>query len=474
MILTKSKFLAGEQCPRLLWFTNKKELPEINIQDQHKFNQGSLFEEQAHKLFPEAVNLTGKEFKDNLALTEKAIVNKKIIFEAGILQDNYYIRADVLDAEKKYLYEIKATTEVKRHHLPDLAFQRFVLRKQGIMIERCFIIHLNKEFVKNGEIDPKEICTIEDVTDEVEAVRDVEQHAQKALKVLRLEEAPEVPISKKCRNPYVCPLKDKCWNSLPEHNVLQLKNWRVYWDLFNQEIIDLKEIPKEVTLNRKDEIIRTGALTGETQINKEVIEQFVDSLNFPLYHFDFETFDTAVPIYDKSKPYQKIAFQYSLHIQQENGDLKHFEYLATGEEDPRIKLLSTLKDQIAGTGDVIVFNKSFEISVFAKLAEDFPEHKDWIVDVIERIVDLASPFGNFDYYDPSQKGSYSLKKILPALTGVSYSSLEINNGGVASALYFYTHIVKDMDKDIRKDLLKYCCLDTEGMVWIVDKLKGIV
>ena len=106
MILTKSKFLAGEQCPRLLWFTNKKQLPEINISDQHKFNQGSLFEQQAHKLFKGAVNLQGKEFQDNLRVTEKAIVNKETIFEAGILNGNYYIRADVLDMKNKYLYEI--------------------------------------------------------------------------------------------------------------------------------------------------------------------------------------------------------------------------------------------------------------------------------------------------------------------------------------------------------------------------------
>ena len=236
----------------------------------------------------------------------------------------------------------------------------------------------------------------------------------------------------------------------------------------------MKDIPEGLKLSPKDEVIRNGAIENKSQINKEVISQFLDSLNFPLYHFDFETFDTAVPIYDKSKPYQKIPFQYSLHIQHEDGKLEHFEYLATGEEDPRIKLLETLREQIQGKGDVIVFNKSFEISVLTKLSEDFPEHAEWIREVIERIIDLATPFQNFDYYDPSQKGSYSIKKVLPALTGKGYSDLEIGNGADASALYFYTHIVKDIDKDIREDLLKYCCLDTEGMVWIVDKLKEIV
>lgn len=466
--------MAGLQCPRLLWFTNKKELPGITISDQHKFNQGSLFEQQAYKLFPEATNLQGLEFKDNIIKTREAIKNKQIIFEAGIFHENYYIRADVLDVKNNNLYEIKSTTQSKKHHIPDLAFQKFVLEKEGVKIDRCFIIHLNKEYQKNGDLNPKELCTVEEVTEEVNYLKDVESHAQKAFKVMSLEEAPEIVISKGCRNPYECPLKKTCWSILPENNVLQLKNWRVYWDLFNQDIVDMKDIPEGLKLSPKDEVIRNGAIENKSQINKEVISQFLDSLNFPLYHFDFETFDTAVPIYDKSKPYQKIPFQYSLHIQHEDGKLEHFEYLATGEEDPRIKLLETLREQIQGKGDVIVFNKSFEISVLTKLSEDFPEHAEWIREVIERIIDLATPFQNFDYYDPSQKGSYSIKKVLPALTGKGYSDLEIGNGADASALYFYTHIVKDIDKDIREDLLKYCCLDTEGMVWIVDKLKEIV
>jgi hypothetical protein len=195
-----------------------------------------------------------------------------------------------------------------------------------------------------------------------------------------------------------------------------------------------------------------------------------------LYHFDFETFDTAVPIFDKSKPYQKIPFQYSLHIEQEDGKVEHKKFLAEGGKDPRNDLLDQMQTELEGTGDIVVFNKSFEISVIKKLAEDFPKHKKWLLATIDRIVDLADPFKAFYYYDKSQKGSYSLKKVLPAITGKGYSELEINNGGDASMLYFYSHIQPKLDnkEEIRTNLIKYCKLDTEGMIWIINELKKLI
>ena len=136
-------------------------------------------------------------------------------------------------------------------------------------------------------------------------------------------------------------------------------------------------------------------------------------------------------------------------------------------------MLKKLKNEIKGKGSVVVFNKSFEISVFKKLAEDFPSEKPWIDDVISRIIDLADVFKVYDYYNPKQKGSYSIKKVLPAITGKGYSELEIGDGAEASARYFCTYIDKSLKKDISKELLEYCCLDTEGMVLVVDELEKL-
>lgn len=459
-MLTKSNYLKGEQCLRLLWFAHKKLMPPISESDQHRFDQGYLFEEQVHKLFPDGKNLKDLDFKENL---EKTKTESGTLFEAGFLADNLYARADILNEN---LYEIKSTTEVKKQHIIDLAFQKHVIEKTR-PIKKCFVIHLNKDYKKQGEIDPKKLTTIQDVTEEVELI---EINTEEYEKILKLNEPPEINISSNCNKPYICPFKEECWGTLPKDNVLLLTNWRQYWKLFQNNIIELKDIDE--SLKPKDEIIKEAHLKNKKIISKEHIKHFLKTLKYPLYHFDFETFDTAVPIYDNSRPYQKIPFQYSLHIQHKD-KIEHKEYLADGKQDPRIKLLKQLKNDLKGNGSIIVFNKSFEIMVLKQLMEDFNE--PWIQDVIDRIVDLAVPFQNFHYYCPSQKGSYSIKKVLPAITGKGYDNLEINKGDIAS-VKFFNNFIKEKKKNpkLRKNLLEYCKLDTEGMVWIVNELEKII
>jgi len=474
-LLTKSKYMNGLQCHRLLWFANKKLLPKITLSDEHRFDQGHEFEEYVKKLFPEGVDLNGLGFKENLEKTKEAVEQNKTLFEAGFMVDDLFVRTDIIKQGKDGwdLYEIKSTTKSKPQHIPDLAFQKYVLNKAGLKVNRCFIIYLNKEYIKNGEINPKELTIQEDVTEQVNLIDDVEKHIPLFKEIMEMPKCPNLCISQKCNNPYICPLKEQCWETLPENNVLQLTNWRVYWDLFAQGIQDIQDIPSGTKLTAKDEIL-ISSLEKNPYISKEHIKHFLKSLKYPLYHFDFETFDTAVPLFDNSSPYQKMPFQYSLDIEQEDGAIEHKEFLSEGG-DPRNALLRQMELDLKGSGDIIVFNKAFEISVMKKLAENFPEEKDWLLSAIERVVDLADVFRAFYYYNNSQKGSYSIKKVLPAITGKSYSDLEINNGGDASMLYFYSHIKPKLDnkEEIRANLIKYCGLDTRGMVWIVGELKKI-
>lgn len=472
-VLTKSKFLCGLQCPRLLWHASKKLLPEVSLADQHKFDQGHLFEEYVKKLYPDSVDFNGLEHDEGLIKTEEAVLQKKIVFEASFSFEDLFVRSDLIIpvSDGWELYEIKSSTEVKPQHIPDLAFQKFVLEKCGLKVKKSFVIFLNKEYVKQGAVNPKELCCFEEVTEKVDLVDGIEKDAKEFLKIMELSEYEDIPIGQHCNKPYECVLKKDCWGTLPEFNVLQFTNWRIYWKLFNEGIRDINDVPKGIKLTAKDEII-IESLKKSPYMSKEHIKHFLKSLKYPLYHFDFETFDTAIPIFDKSRPYQKIPFQYSLHIEQENGSVEHKEFLSEGG-DPRPKLLEQMKKDLEGKGDIVVFNKSFEISVMKKLAEDFPEHETWLLQAIDRIVDLADPFRAFYYYNKEQKGSYSIKKVLPAITGKDYSELEINNGMDASIQYYYSHIEKKLKnkEQIRKNLLKYCGLDTEAMVLIADELR---
>ena len=349
--------------------------------------------------------------------------------------------------------------------------------KNGIKIKNCFIEYINKDYIKQGNVNPGELVLQEDVTGEVNQIDDIEKNSEKYIGIIEQAKPPEVSISGKCNKPYECSLKDKCRGSLPEYHVLQLTNWRKYWELFERGILDIKDIPKDELLSsNKDRVIREAVDGNKIMIDEDKIRNFLKELQYPLYYLDFETFDTAIPIFDQSRPYQKIPFQYSLHIQGENSKIKHFDFLARRGKDPRTELLDRLEKEIGQTGSVVVFNKTFEIGVLKKLAEDFPEYESFIKNTINRIIDLAEPFKSFDYYNPIQKGSYSLKAVLPAITGKDYSDLKISDGTDASMQYFYSHIKADLKNidEIRNNLLKYCCLDTEGMIWIIDELKKII
>jgi hypothetical protein len=140
-------------------------------------------------------------------------------------------------------------------------------------------------------------------------------------------------------------------------------------------------------------------------------------------------------------------------------------------------LLSKLEEVIGIAGSVVAYNAAFESRLLQDAAEAFPEHRAWIGNVVGRVVDLMAPFRGFSYYHPSQTGSYSIKKVLPALTGMSYDGLDIGEGSQASLMYMESVFgaMEETERQvIRRNLETYCGQDTEGMVRIVEKLNEMV
>lgn len=474
--LTKSLYMSGQQCPRLLWFSFRNQLPELSLYDQHKFTQGREFEKYVKKLFPDGTDLGTLEPGENIKETQNLIRQGKTIFEASMVYKNLFFKGDILECSSDgwNLYEIKASTEVKKEHIPDLAFQKYVCEKSGINIKKCFIKYINKEYIKQNSIDPKDLVLQEEVTEKVNQVKNVEENSEEYIKIIEQDNSPKILISKNCNNPYECPFKKACWGNLPEYHVLQLTDWRKHWELFEDGILDIKDIPKNVELSPKDQLIKKAVDENNILITQDKISDFLKDLQCPLYYFDFETFDTAIPMFNQTRPYQKIPFQYSLHIQDENNKVSHFDFLASGDKDPRPSLLRKLENEIGKTGNIIVYHKSFETGILKDLARDFPGNKDWIENMIDRIVDLEEPFKKLYCYHPKQKGKTSLKAVLPAITGKDYSNLEISDGTDASMQFFYSHIQPELNnlEKIRENLLNYCGLDTEGMIWIIEELKN--
>lgn len=214
----------------------------------------------------------------------------------------------------------------------------------------------------------------------------------------------------------------------------------------------------------------------EVHIDKAAIKVFLDTLSYPIYHLDFETFNEPVPHFDTQRPYMQVPFQYSLHIDFGNGKLAHKEFLASCEGDSRPALAQALVKDIPQDACILAYNASFERSVMKNLAEFLPEFKPNLENFCANLKDLMTPFKNKDFYHYKMKGSYSIKAVLPALVPQmeqAYHNLElIHNGGEAMDIY---PKLKKMNANERKAyqnaLLAYCKLDTLAMVKVLAKLK---
>ncbi|MBI2573577.1 DUF2779 domain-containing protein [Candidatus Woesearchaeota archaeon] len=482
-LLTKSKYIIGLSCPRYLWmmFHDLDKIPENDAATQYKIDQGKAIGTLAKELYPDGIDLPDdpKEFTRNILKTKEMLPGRKTLFEAGFLVDNLFARADILlpvGTDEWDVVEVKSSTEVKEEHIHDVSFQKYVYSKAGLRIRNCFVMHINKTYVRNGHIEATQLLIAEDVTQQVnETGVGIEERISAMLAIINNPQPPKVHIGNGCQKGFECKSED-CWNFLPEGHVFELYyGGKKSLELFQAEVIKIQDIPAEFKLTDKQHIQKKCALSGSPHINSAGISTFLNDLTYPIHYLDFETFNAAIPFYSGTKPYQQVPFQFSVHID-DGKTVEHLYYLHDDAHDPREKFIERLKKSIKPSGTIIVFNQSFEIARLRELAVAFPAHAGWVEEIVVRIVDLIIPFRNFDYYNPAQQGSCSIKEVLPALTGKNYKNLDINNGGDASVSYcemVFGALSVEQKAKIRQDLLAYCGLDTEGMVWIVKELENL-
>lgn len=483
-MLTKSNYLLGLQCPKLLWVAKneKVRIPEPDVFARHNFEVGTLIGVLATKVFEGGVDLSGLDFKDNIDRTAELIGERRPIFEAGFLVDDLFSRGDVLvpvgDCEWD-IVEVKSATRVKDVNIHDVSFQKYVYEKSGLKIRKCFLMHVNNQYVKDGEIEPGELFVQTDITEKVEEYSaGIEGRIENMLKIVDSDVEPKVSIGVHCSDPYDCPLREECWKCVPRNSVFDF--YRMFskrkFELYNSGIVKMSEVPDSVKLNDKQKIQRALIRDSGVHRDEAQIENFLNGLSYPIYYLDFETINPAIPKFDGMKPYQRIPFQFSLHVQNEKGgEVSHVSFLAESVSDPREKFLQSLKDNLGEAGSILVYNQAFEKGVMNECSDALPEFKEWYVgNILPRIKDLWDVFKGFWYYDSRQRGSASIKYVLPVLSDLKYDDLDIGNGMLASLEYERITFgdVSDSEKlRVREALEKYCELDTLAEVEIIDGLR---
>jgi hypothetical protein len=287
---------------------------------------------------------------------------------------------------------------------------------------------------------------------------------------------PETDIGPHCSSPHPCPYMQQCWGHIPSPSVfdiIHLGGMRKF-ALYYQGVFRQEDLPEGYQLTAIQQMQVQATVSGRPHVDRARLGAWLSGLQYPLSLVDFECFQSAIPLYDGTRPYQQIPFQFSVHRTASPGGMStHMEFLAEAGPDPRPSFLAALLQAIGTTGTVLAYNKAFEASRLRELAKDFPEHAEAILSVVSRMRDLMEPFEKKWLYVPAMQGSHSIKQVLPALVpGAHYEDLDIGNGQQAAAAFeslLYEDDISEQEK-VRTALLAYCKLDTQAMVMIMERI----
>lgn len=500
--LSKSRDSQFCQCPKALWLKiYKPELEEIDDSIQSRFEQGNEVGDLAMGLLGLYIDVT--TYREDGSLDISGMIEKtKQEIKKGTLNIceasfsfiengiSHYCAVDILHKEPTgwSIYEVKSSSYNNDKddsannlsaYIRDIVYQKWLLERIGINVTGTYLVRLDSNYIREGELDIHDLFHIKDMrellVDEYGAVYDNISQIRKILTGVE----PDMEVDSHCRSPYVCSFLKYCIGNIPEPNMfdLYLMRFSKKCDYYNQGKIIFEDF-------RDEKLSEVQTMQVESYLNKTEyikpteIKKFLNKLTFPLYFLDFETMQPAIPPFNKSKPYQQIPFQYSLHWIEEDGELKHTEFLGNSMEDPRRELAVQLCNEIPANACVTAYNKAFECSRLNEMAEIFPDLREHLLSISSNIVDLIEPFRGKMVYLSAMNGSFSIKKVLPALfpddPELNYKNLagSVHNGSEAMSIYpAIAKMSKEDAEKARKSLLEYCKLDTFAMVRIWEKLK---
>lgn len=479
--LSKSRFVKGWQCEKLLWWTahepDAKELqPDKVLQDL--FDQGRQVGELAREQFPGGVLVHQQAAPaERLAATQRALdAGAPAIFEASFEKGGVFAAVDVLlRGEAGWtLIEVKSASAAKPEHIPDAAIQTWVLRQAGLDLTRVEIMHLNKEYRHPGRGD---LLARTDVSAEVEAfLPRIPEKVEELLAALD-GPLPEKKIGAHCYEPRQCPFFDRCWPDDPMHirhlyNVGP-KSTISYMASGVHSIRDLPPAAKLPWPARR----QIRAINQQRLIVEPALAQALVPFESPLGYLDFETVARAVPVWNGLAPWGAAVAQFSYHEEQSDGGHTHVGWLAEGPGDPRREVAETMLQATAGAKRIVTYS-AYERTRIRELAALVPELAQPLEELIGKLVDLLPVVRN-NVYHPDFRGSFSLKYVLtPMVPDLSYDDLVIVDGRLASVeiarLLFVAHKIPAAERDrLRQDLLDYCKRDTWATVRLMARLREL-
>jgi hypothetical protein len=484
-MLSKSKLLAFRRCPKWLWLEiHKPELRTESAATLARLRTGFAVGEAAKRIYdPDGlgaiIDIDREGFDGALARSADLLTHSRLpIFEAGFAANGLLAFADVMlpvvgNGEQMWkLVEIKSSTSVKDYHRDDIAVQAFIARSAGVRLHSVILAHVDGSWVYPGNGDYCGLLKEHDLTAEVFARCDeVRGWIDNARKIGRQAEEPEVAVGSQCHDPFDCGFCACCHGKLlraeyplewlPDLTAAKLQQFA------QQGFSDLQTVPDEI-LTAKQRIVKKHTLAKTAFFDAAGAVADLAGHGSPAYFLDFETIQFRVPIWEGTRPYQQIAFQFSLHRLNGSEEMSHSDFLDLSGNNPSEPLARALVSDCGDEGPVFVYNAPFEKSRICEMAERHPDLARQLMLIHARIVDLL-PVARNRYYHPGQEGSWSLKAVLPTLpSALDYAGLDgVNDGGAAMDAYseaIRPDTGEERRRTIQSQLLAYCRLDTYALV----------
>ena len=453
---------------------------------QWTFDQGTEVGRLAQGLFPGGMEVTeGYKHLAEAVETTKRLLEQgaSTLYEPAFVFNSVLVRADILTAVDGGwdVYEVKSSGELKPQHVTDAAVQTYVIEGAGLPVRRSYVVHLNKEYeYLGGQHDAGALFAVEDVTEAVRAYLPAIPDQLAIFQGMLERDEPRRLIGTQCRNPYPCSFTRHCHAFLPDRypvtDIPRISQKALHALLADGVtcILDIPDGCDFLTAKQVDAMLVVKR--GEPFVDTDGLAAEFEKLTFPLYHLDFEAANPALPIWPRSRPYEVIPFQYSIHVEHEDGTLEHREYLQTDGSDPRRALAEQLLADLGESGSVVHYT-NYELKILAGLAERLPDLAEPVAKVVGRLFDLEPVVKEFARH-PEACGRTSIKYALPAwCPELSYKDMNIGDGMTAATRYVKAvrRLVDEATaQQTFRDLLDYCELDTLAMVRLYDTLRQLI
>ncbi len=475
--ITKLVFLNAIACPTLGWLLrnlDEADLPEVDLAEQFRMEQGIEIGKRARKLYPDGILVRERDTNQAISKTLELLADKNVnvIFEGAIGFGNYIARADILKRYRDgwHLIEVKSNVNDDAELVDDLAYTTMVCLKAGINITKASLLLISKDY-RLGMDDTNLFVEIDHTFEASVKAEEFFMQIDEIDETTGAVEKPAPEIMLECKK---CEFFRDCVGKGVDNHIFEIPRLsaKKFEQLKEMDIFSIADIPDNFPLTSIQKRMYKSVKSKQPIIENNFWD-LVNSVKWPAYYLDFETVMTVIPLYPDIAPYTQIPTQYSIHKCSDFGKVeKHFEYLADPSRDCRRELALNLIKDLEGNGSIICYS-NFEKTVINGLIKLFPDLSNKLSALIDRIVDLEKIIRE-GMYHPEFHGKTSIKMTLPALVpDMTYQGLEIANGDNAMAAFAYMAMGRfsgnEADK-IKKALLEYCKQDTLAMVRLHEKL----